>query len=557
MWENLIIGGSGFLNLTRLDRLYTYPDAFNLSAWKANFNFLNIRLKNTLGNFSHVRSNPTTLLGKTSTVDNTSGNAGFTRYCTNSRHSLTPLEKTCEATRPRDNGKTFLNFHLAADSDITTAMIKALENRFSRIGQCAGKSEPVITRLMKDALSQKGLISLAAGFTSNITLPVEKVQKAVSQIANALPPGDWLQYGMNQGQPALRQEVLRWLQSYCGESGLGLNPEHVLITNGSQQALYLSTQLFCNPGDQVLVEEPSYFVMLELLRGLDIFPVPIPYRSDGQWDISKLRQLLNADSASRLKMIYLMGVFANPSTRCIREEDKLALAEILHRLPHPIPVIEDMAYRELFFEQPYPAKSMLALPQWQDLPVLYAGTFTKPFATGLKTGYAVTRSEQWLSGIARIKGHQDFGTAQFNQAILTEILRSGAYREHLKIVRPDYQQKMLKMHSCLESLGLRKTGWDWEVPSGGLLMWLKGPDGVDTGIDSPLWKSAIKEGVIYVPGNLCFTGNKAKNYMRLSFGAVPSEEIEEGCQRLATAISQQKTRRGVPENYHRRANRVT
>lgn len=415
-------------------------------------------------------------------------------------------------------------------------MINELENRFSRIGRCAGSSEPVITRLMKDALSKKGLISLAAGFTSNATLPVEKVNKAVAQIAASLSSGDWLQYGMNQGQPALRQEVLTLLRSYSGESGLDLSPDQVIITNGSQQALYLSTQLFCNPGDQVLVEEPSYFVMLELLRGLDIEPVPIPYRPDGRWNIEKLQQLLTAKSAARIKMIYLMGVFANPSTRSISEAEKVTLAEMLQALPHPIPVIEDMAYRDLYFEHPYPAKSMLALEPWQELPVLYAGTFTKPFATGLKTGYAVTRSKPWLDGIARIKGHQDFGTAQFNQAILTEILRSGAYQEHLEFVRPDYQQKMLKLHSSLENLGLRASGWEWDIPDGGLLMWLKGPESVDTRIDSPLWKSAIENGVLYVPGDLCFTGVPPNNYMRLSFGAVSSEEIQEGARRLANAI---------------------
>lgn len=404
------------------------------------------------------------------------------------------------------------------------------------MGQSAGRNEPVITRLMKDALAKKDLISLAAGFTSNATLPVRMVQQAVSRIADSLPSGEWLQYGMNQGQPALREEVVHLLQSYPDESNLNLHADQVLITNGSQQALYLSAQLFCNPGDQVLVEEPSYFVMLELLKGLDITPVPIPYLSRGQWDFEKLCKMLTAESGANIKMIYLMGVYANPSTQCIPEKEKLALAELLRASPHPIPVIEDMAYRDLYFENPFPARSMLALDSWQDLPVLYAGTLTKPFATGLKTGYAVTRSKLWLNGMARIKGHQDFGTPQFNQAILCEILRSGAYQEHLNSVRPDYQQKMLRMHSCLEKYGFRQAGWDWQSPEGGLLIWLQGPDSADTSIDSATWKAAIANGVLYVPGDLCFTGNTAKNYLRLSFGAVPSVDIEEGIQRLAEAI---------------------
>lgn len=111
---------SGFLHLASLDRLNAYPNALYLPAWKANFDFLNIRLKYTLGNFGHVRSNPTTLFGKTSAVDDTSRNAGFASYSTNSRHSLSPLKKTCEATLPMHNGKTFLNFHWREDSAITS-----------------------------------------------------------------------------------------------------------------------------------------------------------------------------------------------------------------------------------------------------------------------------------------------------------------------------------------------------------------------------------------------------------------------------------------------------
>lgn len=409
--------------------------------------------------------------------------------------------------------------------------------RYSEWGELAMRAEPVITRLMSDALAQPDLLSLAAGFTDNRVLPAELVKRLVSDLASQAGEPAYLQYGMNQGRPGLREAVIALLKSYPGESALPLSVEDVLISNGSQQSLYISAQLFCNPGDVVLVERPSYFVFLELLKGLGLKPVSIPVHFDGRIDIEGLESLFDewrrSGDMDRLKMIYIMGAFANPSTRCVEEACKRKLARVLKQNSRPIPIIEDMAYRELYFEEPYPARSMLSLEEFEDYPLLYAGTFTKPFATGLKIGFVASRCKEWLRGIGRIKGHQDFGSANFNQAIIEEAWNSGDYDKHLKSVRGHYKRKMEILQETLTSSELPEVGWNWEEPQGGLLMWLRGPKSVDTKIGSPFHKACIENQVLYVPGDLCYAEDPENNTVRLSFGALPEERLPEAAQRFA------------------------
>jgi 2-aminoadipate transaminase len=414
-----------------------------------------------------------------------------------------------------------------------------LPARLSQLGHRVSRREPVITRLMTEALARPKLLSLAAGFTDNVVLPGDLVAESVQRLEHRAPRNGHLQYGMNQGRPELRTQICRLLESYPGEGGLGLGSEEVLITNGSQQSLYMSAQLFCDPGDIVLVEAPSYFVFLELLQGLGLSARSLPMTPDGRIDFVRLGELFaameRAGELGRVKLLYYMGVYANPSTRCWYEEDKRALGRLLRELPHALPVIEDMAYRELFFRGPWPSRSILALPEWEGLPALYAGTFTKPFATGLKVGFAVSHDRTWLGHLARIKGHQDFGTSHFTQALIEDVIREGLYEAHLATVRPHYAEKMQILVETLREAGLLELGWRWEVPQGGILLWVHAPDGFETGQDSAFCRACLDHDVIYVPGELCFAEGQPRNAARLSFGALEPRELREAAYRFATA----------------------
>ena len=409
---------------------------------------------------------------------------------------------------------------------------------YSRLGRNAREGESVITRLMADALSRPQMLSLAAGFTDNRVLPGDLVEEAVRALAGS---GDnaHLQYGMNLGRPGLRRCIAQLLRGYPREDGLDLDEEKFLVTNGSQQALYILVQMFCDPGDIVLVESPSYFVFLELLKGLGVRAVPMPADGEGRIDLPGLEELLarlrRSGEGDRIRLMYLMGAFANPSTRCIGEEEKAGLARILDRLERPVPVIEDMAYRELYFDDPYPARSLLSLEAWRDYPVFYLGTFTKPFATGLKTGFIASRATESLRVFARIKGHQDFGSAHFNQAILQYILEAGAYEAHLREIRKHYLEKCRLLETALLENGLHDAGWTWQSPQGGLLLWTGAYEKMDTRMGSPFHKACLEKDILYVPGDLCFAGEAPSHFVRLSFGALDRDLIPEAARRFCEA----------------------
>lgn len=410
--------------------------------------------------------------------------------------------------------------------------------RWSRLG--AGLGEPVIDGLMRDALRNPELLSMAAGFTDNSLLPERAVREATAALLSegAGTPGI-LQYGTNQGRPRLREALANFLNRSPGERAAAFDPDRILIANGSQQILYLSIQALCDPGDIVLVESPSYFVFLELLKGLEVTPRSLPMTPDGGIDLPATEALLDEFRQSgqwhRVKLLYLVGWFANPSSRCIPEEEKRGLGRILQRLDWTLPLIEDAAYRELYFEAPWPAASIMSLPEFDGLPSLYAGTFTKPFASGLKVGYAACSDSAWLATLLRFKGHQDFGTTNFNQAIVEHALIGGAFEEHLQTVRPVYQAKMEALDRALREAGLEEAGWQWSRPCGGLLMWLIGPEGMDTRIGSPFCQACLDHGVLYVPGDLCIAEGEPTNAVRLAIGTLPVTTLREAARRFARA----------------------
>ena len=409
---------------------------------------------------------------------------------------------------------------------------------FGTAGERARHGSPVIARLMADRLANPAILSLAAGFTDNALLPQELVLEAAQRLARS---GDCshLQYGTNMGRPGLREQAVTLLRSYPGEGDLSLCADDVLITNGSQQGLYMLVQALCDPGDIVLVEQPSYFVFLELLHGLGVRPLSIPCTEVGRLDVPALAALLDGLASSgeseRVRLAYLMGTFANPSTRCIPEDDKVALAGLLRSRARQIPVIEDMAYRELYFSEPYPARSCLALPEWDGYPVIYAGTFTKPFATGLKVGFIATSDRELLQTAASIKGHQDFGTAHYNQALVETVLAAGAYPTHLALLRSRYGEKCRLLTDALREHGLEELGWRWQEPEGGLLLWAEAPAGTDTRLGSRFHQVCLEKQVLYVPGDLCFAGGRPFNHVRLSFGALEAERIPEAAKRFCEA----------------------
>jgi 2-aminoadipate transaminase len=131
-----------------------------------------------------------------------------------------------------------------------------------------------------------------------------------------------------------------------------------------------------------------------------------------------------------------------------------------------------------------------------------------------------------------VKAHHDFGTANFNQALLEQVLADGGFRDQLRKIRPAYESKMLTLDAALKDAGLGELGWKWDQPAGGLYLWLTAPTGVDTSLDSEFCHACVEAGVLYVPGELCYGDDAPSDTIRLSFGVLDQNQLKEAAKRF-------------------------
>ncbi|MGD0650177.1 MAG: PLP-dependent aminotransferase family protein [Verrucomicrobiia bacterium] len=453
-------------------------------------------------------------------------------------------------------------------------------------------SEPPISWLMKLALDRPDLISLAVGFTDNETLPVEEVgalTRAILQRPKTARAA--LQYGTTIGLLQLRRELLRRWQKQDGISKSRITTDDIVVTDGSQQLLYLVSEVLCDPGDIVIVEDPTYFVYLGIVEAMGIravgfapfdpavgrlcesAPAPTPLRRSGLQHLeSRLQDLKRRRLLSRLKMLYLVTYFQNPTGRTWSLEMRRELLAIVKHYEraagHPIYIVEDAAYRDLRFEGD-PAVAGFKSLDLRNERVIYTNTLTKPFATGFRLGYGILPPSLGRA-VLRSKGNHDFGTSNFLQTILARALAEGLYDCHQPVIAAAYRRKRDAMieelgkvgqASSLSSRGTgilpvhqpergragspsHKTGrmptLRFNKPHGGMYIWVELDPGVNTGVKSRLFKRALDAGVLYVPGEMCYCNDPSRtipqNCMRLSFGAPTIQQIQKGIRLLANAL---------------------
>lgn len=405
---------------------------------------------------------------------------------------------------------------------------------------------PPISWLMKMALDRPQLISLAAGFTDNASLPVRETSELLQEILSSENLARaTLQYGSTAGDDRLRRlsmERLRKLDGKAGETSR-CGPENLLITHGSQQLLYLVTECLCDPGDIVLVEDPTYFVYLSILQSHGVRCRGIPVQAGGI-DIAalerRLEELKRSGELKRVKLLYLVTYFQNPTGITTEFERKRSALELLRSYEkaagHPIYLLEDAAYRELRFEGEEVPSGLTV--KGADERVIYTGTYSKPFATGIRTGYGWI-PEPLFTIVSRVKGNHDFGTSNLLQQVLARALESGKYEAHLPVLQRRYHGKGKAMQEGIKAHF--PPGVRWEKPRGGLYVWAALPKGMKSGPKSALFQRALSREVLYVPGELCYaedpTRAPGRNEMRLSFGSASESDIREGMARLGAVIA--------------------
>ena len=405
-------------------------------------------------------------------------------------------------------------------------------------------AEPPISWLMATALANPQLISLAAGFTDQVSLPVQETRQILQELLGFAKTGAAvLQYGTTLGDPLLRELTVERLRQLDGNAkSSALSAERLIITNGSQQLLYMVTEALCDPGDIVLVEDPSYFVYLGILQSHGVRTRGIRMQSDGL-DLAQLEHTLKAlqrrGQLARAKLLYLVSYYQNPTGLTTSFEKKAAALKLLRQYEraagHALYLLEDAAYRELRFHGE-DVQSALAMPQAQER-VIYAGTYSKPFATGARVGFGLLPKSVFTPAV-RIKGNHDFGSSNLLQQLLARALESGLYESHLSILRNRYAQKAKVTRKALQEHF--PAAVEWREPQGGLYFWPRLPSPLTSGTRSRFFRQALRRGVLYVPGALCYAEDpsraKPDNELRLSFGAATERNICLGIERMGEIV---------------------
>ncbi len=406
--------------------------------------------------------------------------------------------------------------------------------------------EPIANLLMAKALAHPQLVSLAAGFVDHETLPVEPTQQALDRIwSDPRKARTALQYGTTVGYPPLREAVLdRMLRADgAGAAELKLSPDQVVTTPGSNQLLYLIGDVLLDPGDVIICGAPSYFVILGTLSNLGTRTVGVEIDQHGlipEAVEQGLARLEAGGQLSRVKAIYVCTYYDNPSGMTIPTERRAALVEIARRWSRAgkIHLIEDTAYRELrYFGDDIP--SLRSFDREGDT-VIQVGSFSKCYSPGVRVGWGIL-PPRLLGPVLSEKGNLDFGSPNLNQVLMATVLEMGLFDPHVKRLCDLYRRKIEAILGAADEFLAPIGGIRWVRPTGGHYVWLRLPEGIDTGVSGPLFDLAAEEGVLYVPGEFCYPREGQpvpRNMLRLSFAFPSCESIRKGVAALARAIRQ-------------------
>jgi len=370
------------------------------------------------------------------------------------------------------------------------------------------------------ALTERpGVVSFAGGLPAPDLFDRAGLQAAFTAVLAEDSGARALQYSTTEGDPVLRGLVAQRMT----ERGLQTAADDLLITSGSQQALTLVAAVLLQPGDRVLVEEPSYLAALQCFALAGAHAIPVPC-DDGGLDPDALDALI---AEHRPELLYTVPTFHNPTGRTLSLERRLALAEVAERTG--VWIVEDDPYGELRYSgETLPAVASLPRAQGRTLAI---STLSKIAAPGLRIGW-VRAPRELLRSLTIAKQAADLHSSTVDQAAAARWLATADLAAHIKRLRAEYGARR---DALLAGLGAAlPPGSTHNHPDGGMFVWARLPDGWDAGA---LLTRALDRDVAYVPGAPFFSGPPDPATLRLSFTAHRPDEIALGLERLAGALA--------------------
>ena len=400
-------------------------------------------------------------------------------------------------------------------------MITSINQFLSNSGKSMKRS--AIREILKH-LQKPGMISFAGGLPAPETFPINDLREIIDEILEKDGP-ESLQYGTTEGDPLLR----RMLVERHNRQGLKIGIENLIITSASQQALDLIAKIFLDPGDYVLCGLPSY------LGGINAFTFygaklkGIALDKDGMKpDELEETIIILKELGRKVKFIYLIPDFQNPSGITIPESRRLKIIEIAEK--YNLLIVEDSPYREVRFDGES-QKLMYELDTTGRVIALF--TFSKIFAPGFRVGWVIGHPEI-LDKLVMAKQTADLCTSAFVQRIIARYIEKGLLEKNLKKTIALYRERRTHMITCFRKY--MPEGVSWTVPQGGLFLFVTLAPRLDT---DELFKKALEKNVAFVAGSSFFCNNSGHDTMRINFSFSNKEEIETGVKRLSEVIREE------------------
>jgi len=368
------------------------------------------------------------------------------------------------------------------------------------------------------ATTNPEIISFAGGLPNPKFIPVDQIAEAV-QFTLATQGAKALQYCASEGNPLLRQ----WIAEQYHAAGLGVSAEQILITTGSQQGFDLLGKVLLDPGDRVIVEDPTYPAALQAWGLYEPVFCTVPIGPDGI-DVQRLRKEIEPGA----KLVYCMPNFQNPTGISYSAERRTEVAEILR--DSLAVLVEDDPYGLLRFSGPKLPPIACHLPERSVL----LGTFSKAIAPGLRIGW-ICAPTQLMEKLLIAKQAADLHSENLGQWVIHRLVTSGNFEQHLQAIREAYGRQCRAM---IESIGrIFPPDVRCTRPDGGMFLWVTLPPGFSA---MNLFELAIKKGVAFVPGQAFVAHGGGENTLRLNFSNCDEPRIVEGIRRLAAAMQQMR-----------------
>ena len=394
-------------------------------------------------------------------------------------------------------------------------MVPNFESKFSDNARAMKASE--IRELLK-LTNKPGMISLAGGLPDPTTFPKEIIKKLVTDAVDNNHVSS-LQYGRTEGVPALRKIISEKFH------GGKVNPEHILISSGSQQALDTIGKVFIDPGDRIITSAPTYLGAITAFRAYRVKFETVPADDYGMnVDILEDRLKSIYSRGEVVKFIYIIPNFHNPNGSTMPMERRKKLVNLAKEFN--IIIVEDDPYGQLRYTGEPKPKIHDLLPEQ----TIYMSTFSKIIVPALRLGWNVIPKSIYSKMII-CKQSLDLCTSPLNQYIALGFLKNGHLEPHIENIKKNYGHKLKVMLESLEKYFPKSA--HWTKPEGGMFLWVTLDPRIDTRVMFP---RALDKNVAYVLGGAFQPNGGDENTMRLNFSFCSPDIIREGVKRLAEVI---------------------